>query len=98
MIIAAQAANGLLLPLVAGFMLYLAVRQDAVQLPKWYVGLGVAITLVCAGLGVKTLFWVAEKLNAKVEPIPAKQTEEPQKAALTFPAGTPDEHHWPRGA
>ena len=97
-IIAAQAANGLLLPLVAGFMLYLAVRQDAVQLPKWYVGLGVAITLVCAGLGVKTLFWVAEKLNAKVEPIPARQTEEPQKAALTFPVGRPDENHWPRGA
>ena len=62
-IIAAQAANGLLLPLVAGFMLYVTFRQKTVQLPRWFFGLGVVITLLCAGLGVRTLLWVAEKLG-----------------------------------
>jgi NRAMP (natural resistance-associated macrophage protein)-like metal ion transporter len=54
-IIAAQVANGLLLPLIAGFMLYLAIRQKEVNLPKWYTGLGVLITLICGVLGVWTL-------------------------------------------
>lgn len=58
MIIAAQAANGLLLPIIAGFVLYLTVRQQAVSLPRWYVALGMLITVFCAGLGVRTLLWV----------------------------------------
>lgn len=98
MIIAAQAANGVLLPLVAGFMLYLAVRQEAVQLPKWYVGLGVVITLVCAGLGVKTLFWVADKLQPEPTAPPAQEeSESPQKTALFLPACTTQQNYWPRG-
>lgn len=62
-IIAAQAANGVLLPLIAGFMLYLAFRQKEVRLPRWYSVLGIAITLVCGGLGVRTLYWVWTKLG-----------------------------------
>jgi len=61
-IIAAQAANGLLLPLIAGFVLYLSVRQDAVQLPRWYFGLGVLVTLICLGLGIRTLLWVTQQI------------------------------------
>lgn len=57
-IVAAQAANGLLLPLVAAFMLALALRQSVVELPAWYYVLGVGVTLVCAGLGARTLWWV----------------------------------------
>lgn len=57
-IIAAQAANGLLLPVIAAFVLYLTFRQQALRLPRWYFGLGVGITLVCAGLGARTLWWV----------------------------------------
>ena len=57
-IIAAQAANGILLPFIAGFVLYLSTRQEAVRLPRWFVGLGVLVTLVCAGLGARTLVWV----------------------------------------
>lgn len=57
-IVAAQAANGLLLPLVAAFILVLTLRQDVVTLPRWYAGLGVVVTLVCAGLGARTLWWV----------------------------------------
>lgn len=62
-IIAAQAANGLLLPLVAGFMLLVISRLNTVQLPRWFFGLGIVITLLCAALGVRTLVWVAEKLG-----------------------------------
>ena len=50
-IIAAQAANGILLPLIAGFVLYLTLKQTALKLPRWYFGLGILITLICAGLG-----------------------------------------------
>ncbi|MEZ4702802.1 MAG: divalent metal cation transporter [Rhodothermales bacterium] len=57
-IVAAQAANGLLLPLIAAFVVYLAYRQQEVRLPRWYLALGVGITLVCAGLGARTLWWV----------------------------------------
>ena len=57
-IIAAQAANGLLLPFIAGFVLYLSARQPNVNLPRWYLGLGVLVTLICAVLGGRTLLWV----------------------------------------
>lgn len=57
-IIAAQAANGVLLPFVGAFVLWLTVRQDVVQIPVWYRILGGVVTLVCAGLGVQTLYWV----------------------------------------
>ena len=56
-IIAAQAANGLLLPLIAAFVLYLTYRQQAVALPRWYLIAGVGVTIVCAGLGARTLWW-----------------------------------------
>ena len=62
-IIAAQAANGLLLPLVAGFVLYLAVKQQAVKLPAWYLLLGAVIVLICTGLGIRTLAWVWGQLG-----------------------------------
>jgi len=57
-IIAAQAANGLLLPLIAGFMLYLSLRQEVVYLPRWYYGVGLLVVLICGGLGGRTLWWV----------------------------------------
>lgn len=57
-IIAAQAANGLLLPLMAGLVLYLTASQRSVRLPGWYVGLGAVVVLFCAGLGLRTLAWV----------------------------------------
>ncbi len=62
-IIAAQAANGLLLPFIAGFVLYITARQHAVTLPRWYVGIGVLVTVVCAGLGARTLWWVWTQLG-----------------------------------
>ena len=62
-IIAAQAANGLLLPFIAGFVLLLATRQKAVVMPRWYLGLGILVTLICAVLGVRTLLWVWGQLN-----------------------------------
>ena len=62
-IIAAQAANGLLLPFIAGFVLYLTYRQQARTLPRWYLALGVLVTLVCAGLGARTLWWVWTQLG-----------------------------------
>ena len=61
-IIAAQAANGILLPLIAGFVLYLTLRQEAVKIPRWYALLGVLITLICAVLGVRTLLWVYQQI------------------------------------
>lgn len=57
-IIAAQAANGLLLPFIAGFVLFLATKQKRVALPSWYLWLGILVTLICAGLGIRTLLWV----------------------------------------
>ena len=62
-IIAAQAANGLLLPFIAVFVLFLAVRQKTVTLPHWYLGLGILVTLICAGLGGRTLIWVWGQLT-----------------------------------
>ena len=61
-IIAAQAANGLLLPIIAGFVLYLTFKQKAVRLPRWYRVIGVMIVIVCVVLGGRTLFWVWGKL------------------------------------
>jgi len=61
-IIAAQAANGLLLPLVAGFVMYLTLRQDVVSLPRWYHAIGGAVVLLCGALGVRTLWWVVQQL------------------------------------
>ena len=62
-IIAAQAANGLLLPFIAAFVLYLTYRQQALTLPRWYLALGVLVTLICAGLGARTLWWVWTQLG-----------------------------------
>jgi len=56
-IIAAQAANGFLLPGIAAFVLYLTYRQRAVRLPGWYYALGLIVVTVCAGLGARTLMW-----------------------------------------
>lgn len=57
-IIAAQAANGLLLPIIAAFVLYLTYRQEAVTLSRWFLVGGVVVTLICALLGARTLWWV----------------------------------------
>jgi Mn2+/Fe2+ NRAMP family transporter len=61
-IVAAQAANGLLLPLIAAFVLYLTLRQDVVSLPLWYHVLGGAVVLLCGGLGLRTLWWVGQQV------------------------------------
>jgi Mn2+/Fe2+ NRAMP family transporter len=61
-IIAAQAANGVLLPFVGAFVLWLTVRQEVVQIPLWYRALGGVVTLVCAGLGIRTLLWVWQQI------------------------------------
>ena len=61
-IVAAQAANGLLLPLIAAFVLYLTLRQDVVSLPVWYHVLGGTVVLLCGGLGLRTLWWVAQQI------------------------------------
>ena len=60
-IIAAQAANGMLLPFIAAFVLYLSFRQQTVALPRWYYALGALVTLVCA-LGGRTLWLVWTRL------------------------------------
>ncbi len=57
-IIAAQAANGILLPLMAGFMVYLTEKSVGSRLPGWYLKLGYVIVGVCAILGGRMLFWV----------------------------------------
>ncbi len=62
-IIAAQAANGLLLPVIAWFVLFLSTRQKASGLPRWYMGLGIIVTLICGGLGIRTLIWVWGQLS-----------------------------------
>ncbi len=62
-IIAAQAANGFMLPFIAGFVLLLATRQKEVRMPRWYLGLGICVTLICAVLGVRTLEWVWGQLS-----------------------------------
>ena len=61
-IIAAQAANGLLLPFIAAFVLVLAYHQKAVALPRWYLALGVLVTIVCAGLGARMFWWAWQQL------------------------------------
>lgn len=61
-IVVAQAANGVLLPVLAGFVLYLTARQTQQRLPSWYIGLGGLVTAVCAVLGGRTLLWVASQL------------------------------------
>ena len=61
-IVAAQAANGLLLPLIAAFVLYLTLQQDVVSLPLWYHVIGGAVVLLCGGLGLRTLWWVAQQM------------------------------------
>lgn len=63
-IVAAQAANGLLLPLIAVFVLVLSMRQDVVSFPLWYRALGGLVTLICAGLGLRTLWWVWQQISA----------------------------------
>lgn len=63
LIVAAQAANGVLLPLIAGTVVVVAWRQSESTLPRWYLGLGGLIVLVCAGLGFRTLSWVAGQLG-----------------------------------
>ena len=55
-IVAAQAANGILLPVVAGLMLIVVIRQQRVTLPGWYYIAGAVVTLICAGLGGRTLW------------------------------------------
>ncbi|MFT4604081.1 MAG: manganese transport protein [Rhodothermales bacterium] len=63
LIVAAQAANGILLPLIAGVVVFVAFRQSNARLPRWYLGLGVVIVAICAGLGVRTLVWVWGQLG-----------------------------------
>lgn len=62
-IIAAQAANGLLLPFIAAFVLLLTLRQQTLALPRWYFLAGAVVTLICAGLGLRTLWWVWTNLG-----------------------------------
>ncbi|MBX2820544.1 MAG: divalent metal cation transporter [Rhodothermaceae bacterium] len=62
LIIAAQAANGVLLPLIAGFVLYLTWTQKAVDIPLWYKGIGVVVVGICGFLGLRTLRWVFDMI------------------------------------
>ena len=64
LIVAAQAANGVLLPLIAGVVVVVAARQAEARLPRWYLALGGLIVLVCAGFGYRTLAWVWGQLGA----------------------------------
>jgi manganese transport protein len=57
-IVAAQAANGVLLPLIAGLLLWAARRLPGAPLPGWFHGLGLAVFAVTALLGANTLRWV----------------------------------------
>ena len=61
-IVAAQAANGLLLPFIAAFIMYLTLRQSVVSLPLWYHVVGGAVVLLCGGLGLRTLWWVVQQV------------------------------------
>jgi len=61
-IVAAQAANGLLLPVIAAFVMYLTLRQSVVSLPVWYHVLGGTVVLLCGGLGLRTLWWVVQQM------------------------------------
>ena len=62
-IIAAQAANGFLLPALAGFVVFLAASQREVAMPRWYVACGVLVVVICAGLGARTLSWVWSQIG-----------------------------------
>ena len=62
LIIAAQAANGVLLPIIAGFVLYLTWTQKAVNIPLWYRGVGVIVVGICSFLGIRTLMWVFDMI------------------------------------
>ncbi len=55
-IVMAQAANGVLLPSIAVFVLYAIVRRPEFPLPRWYLAAGGLVTIVCAGLGVYTIW------------------------------------------
>ncbi len=57
-IIAAQAANGVLLPVIATLLLVAALRVPGAPLPAWFRGLGIAVVGVAAILGAFTLRWV----------------------------------------
>jgi len=57
-IIAAQAANGVLLPLMAGILVYVTLKQEEFSLPGYYVTAGIAVVFFCLLLGLKTLNWV----------------------------------------
>ena len=57
-IIAAQAANGVLLPIIATMLLIAALRVPGAPLPLWFRGLGVAVVGITAVLGAFTLRWV----------------------------------------
>jgi manganese transport protein len=57
-IIAAQAANGVLLPFIAGLLLWAAARLPGAPLPGWFRALGVGVVVVTAVLGANTLRWV----------------------------------------
>ncbi len=57
-IIAAQAANGFLLPFMAGVLVYVTVRQKEVPLSRAYLGAGLLIVIFCTALGIRTLAWV----------------------------------------
>ena len=62
LIIAAQAANGVLLPVIAGFVLYLTWTQKAVNIPAWYKGVGVIVIGICGFFGLRTLKWVFDMI------------------------------------
>ena len=62
LIIAAQAANGVLLPLIATFVLYLTLNQKAVVLPVWYRVVGVIVVGICGFLGLRTLKWAFDMI------------------------------------
>lgn len=62
LIIAAQAANGVLLPVIAGFVLYLTWTQKEVTMPAWYRGIGVVVVAICSFLGLRTLKWVFDMI------------------------------------
>ena len=62
LIIAAQAANGILLPVIAGFVLYLTWTQQSVDIPAWYKGVGVLVVSICGFLGLRTLKWVFDMI------------------------------------
>lgn len=63
-IIAAQAANGFLLPLMAGILVYVTWKQEEFSLPRHYVPMGITIVVFCVLLGVRTLGWVWSQVGS----------------------------------